>query len=130
MNVTEEQISELVRRFYDAARADEILGSVFNATVTEWDSHMQTVADFWSHVLLRTARYNRFPFPVHQHLPIEYEHFDRWMELFSNTADATLPAEAAQKVKARAAHMTESFRAGLFPFVAADGRPSRVPVRK
>ena len=130
MNVTKAQISALVHRFYDAARADESLGPVFGATVTEWESHMQTVADFWSHVLLGTARYKRHPFPVHQHLPIAFEHFDRWMELFTSTADATLSAEAAQKAKARAAHMTESFRAGLFPFVGADGRPSRVPVRK
>jgi len=130
MSVTEEQISALVHRFYDAARADESLGPVFSAAVTEWDSHMETVADFWSHVLLGTARYKRHPYPIHQHLPIKFEDFDRWLELFTATADATLPAAAAQKAKARAVLMTESFRAGLFPFIGADGRPSRVPARK
>lgn len=126
MNVTEELISTMVRRFYNAARADDSLGPLFSGAVTEWESHMQTVADFWSHVLLGTARYNRHPFPVHRHLPIELAHFDRWMALFTSAADATLPADAAKKAKARAAHMTESFRCGLFPFVGADGRPSRV----
>ena len=125
--VTEAQILALVRQFYAAARADDRLGPLFAAAVTEWDSHIRTVADFWSHVLLGTSRYNRHPFPLHRHLPIELEHFDRWMELFSRAADATLPPNAAAKAKARAAHMTLSFRCGLFPFTGADGRPSRLP---
>ncbi len=62
MNVTEEQISALVHRFYDAARADENLVPVFAVAVTDWDSHVETVADFWSHVLLGAARYMLFPF--------------------------------------------------------------------
>ena len=124
--VMEAQILALVRQFYAAARADDSLGPLFRAAVTEWDSHIQTVADFWSHVLLGTSRYNRHPFPLHRHLGIELEHFDRWMALFSSAGDATLPPDAAARAKARAAHMTESFCCGLFPFVGADGRPSRV----
>lgn len=129
MNVSEEQITALVHRFYDAARADDSLGPLFSGAITEWESHMATVADFWSHVLLGTKRYKGFPFPAHRHLPIELEHFERWMALFTRAADETLPQEAAQKVKARAAHMTESFRCGLFPFIGADGKPAREPSR-
>jgi len=127
MAVTEQQIAAMVRRFYDAARADDSLGPLFNAAVLEWDFHIDRVADFWSHVLLGTNRYKGFPFPAHRDLPIELAHFDRWLELFGAAADETLPADAAQKAKARAAHMTEAFRCGLFPFFGADGRPARHP---
>lgn len=127
--VTENQIVVLVRSFYDAARADPSLGPIFNAAVSDWDSHIQTVADFWSHVLLGTKRYGGHPYPVHLHLPIKFEDFDRWLALFTKVADATLPADAAAKVKSRAGLMADSFRNGMFPFAGADGKPSRLPLR-
>jgi hemoglobin len=129
MDVSEEQIIELVDSFYKSARADEDLGPLFNATISDWEHHLLTVVDFWSHVLLRTNRYHRHPFPAHMHLPIKLAHFDRWLALFNTAADETLPPDAAQKAKARAAHMTESFRVGIFPFIGADGQPSRIPAR-
>lgn len=127
IEVSEDQIAALVVTFYTNARADSILAPVFAKTVNDWDSHLVLVQDFWSHVLLGTSRYKGHPFPVHMHLPIEPEHFDRWLELFLVAADATLPEKAAARAKARAQHMAESFRVGLFPFVDADGRPSRLP---
>ena len=127
--VSEGEIAALVLEFYTAARADALLAPIFSKTVNDWDSHLVLVQDFWSHVLLGTTRYKGHPFPIHMHLPIEPEHFDRWLALFLVAADATLPEKAAARAKARAKHMTESFRVGLFPFVGADGRPSRLPPR-
>lgn len=130
MDVTETQISNLVHQFYNSARADESLGHIFASTVSDWDAHMIIVADFWSHALLGTSRYSGHPFPVHMHLLIQPEHFDRWLALFIVAADKTLPTAAAEKAKARAVHMTESFRVGLFPFVGPDGRPSKMPHKR
>ena len=115
-SVTEEQIAELVRVFYGHARAHPSLGRVFNAVVSDWDHHLSLVQDFWSHVLLGTERYKNHPFPAHLNLPIQREHFDQWLELFRQTAQETLPAEAAAHVIGRAEHMAKSFKAGLFPF--------------
>jgi len=129
MSVTEDQISTLVHVFYNSARGDERLGKIFNDSVSDWDHHLGIVADFWSHVLLGTSRYKSHPFPIHMQLPIELDHFDRWLSLFVVAADSTLPESAAIKAKTRAAHMIDSFRVGLFPFVGADGKPSRVPLR-
>ena len=129
MDVSEEQISALVNTFYTSARQDAELGPVFNSAIADWDHHMQVVADFWSHALLGTTRYNRHPFPAHLSLPIKPEHFDRWLALFVVAADTTLPPPAADKAKARARHMIESFRVGLFPFVDKDGKPSRMPMK-
>ena len=127
MDVTEDQITNLVQTFYASAREDEMLSPVFAAAIADWDDHLKIVADFWSHALLGTSRYGRHPFPAHLTLPIKPEHFDRWLALFLVAADATLSPAGAQQAKARAQHMINSFRVGLFPFVDADGKPSRKP---
>ena len=129
MIATEEQISTLVREFYDSARADDRLGKIFNDAVLDWDHHLATISDFWSNALLGTRRYTGHPFPVHMKLPIEPDHFDRWLALFKVAADSTLPPDAAAEAKGKASQMIEGFRIGLYPFVGADGKPSRVPLK-
>jgi hemoglobin len=112
---TEQQIADLVRLFYDRARADASMGPLFNASVVDWDQHLGVVRDFWSHVLLGTRRYKGFPYPPHVNLPIRREHFELWLGLFRQAAGETLPAEAAAQAVTRAEHMAQAFRAGLFP---------------
>lgn len=125
IQVTERQISDLVHGFYDRARVDDLLGPLFAAAIHDWDGHLRIVEDFWSHVLLGTGRYRGPPFAPHLRLPIELDHFDRWLTLFHQAAEETLPAEAASRAIAKARHMTESFKAGLFPWKTTDGTPSR-----
>lgn len=126
-DVEEEAIAGCVREFYRKARGDELLGPIFNDKVDDWDVHLKVVANFWSRALLGTDRYNGSPFVVHMHLPVELEHFSRWLALFEETATATLPPDLAAKALAKAKHMAESFKAGIFPFVGPDGKPARHP---
>lgn len=114
--VTEQHISDLVHRFYDRARNDEMLGPIFAATINNWEHHYTIVENFWSRTLLGTARYEGSPYPAHVGIGIEREHFDRWLDLFRATAHESLPPAAADAAIARAEHMAVSFRAGLFPF--------------
>jgi hemoglobin len=123
----EAAIATCVREFYTQAREDALLGPLFAATVEDWDVHYRIVADFWSRALLGTDRYQGKPFVVHAHLPVELEHFDRWLTLFEKTARVTLPPELAAKAIEKAHHVAASFKAGIFPFVGADGRPTRRP---
>lgn len=124
----EAAIKALVADFYGKARQDALLGPVFDAAVADWDGHSQTVADFWSHALLKTQRYKGFPFPVHTQLPtLKPEHFPRWLALFEESATRILPGDYAGQAVARARHMARSFVAGVFPFTGKDGRPSRAP---
>ncbi|WP_244427211.1 group III truncated hemoglobin [Methyloferula stellata] len=124
----EQAITNLVRDFYAKARKDPDLGPIFNAAVDDWDVHLRVVANFWSKVLLQTDRYNGHPYVAHVKLPIELEHFGIWLKLFTETANEALPPDYAEKAIAKAHHMAESFRAGLFPFHDQEGRPSRCPV--
>jgi len=116
-----------VRAFYGEAQKDLVLGPIFAAVVHDWDVHYRIVANFWSRALLGTDRYSGHPFPLHINLPIEPEHFDRWLTLFAEATEAHLPPDLAEKAMAKARHMAESFKAGIFPFQDKQGRPSRVP---
>jgi hemoglobin len=123
--VTEEQIDQLVRKFYERARQEERLGPLFAHVVSDWEGHFKIVQDFWSSILLGTGRYKGSPFPPHARMPIELDHFDRWLTLFRQTAEEVLPPEAAAMAISRAEQMTKSFRMGLFPWVGPDGKDMR-----
>jgi len=112
-DATEAQVEQLVRRFYDAARADPLLGPVFDAHVGDWDNHFELLQDFWSHLLRRTGRYQGRPLPKHVELPVDATHFARWLELFSATARDTLSAEAAEFAIDRAQRVAKTFRAAI-----------------
>lgn len=121
----EEAIAKLVRRFYELGRQDGLLGPVFDSAIADFEAHFVVVQDFWSHALLGTGRYKGHPFPVHRALAVEPEHFDRWLEVFRQAAEEALPPLLAQQAVARAVHMTQSFKVGLFPWKTADGKMTR-----
>jgi hemoglobin len=122
--LTEQHIANLVRRFYERAATDDGLQAVFDATISDWDTHHRVVENFWSRTLLDTDRYRGSPYPMHANLPLRPEHFERWLALFRETARETLPAEAAERAIARAEHMAESFKAGMFHGYGTASRPS------
>jgi hemoglobin len=122
----EAAITTCVRSFYDKGLADPLLGPIFGA-IPALDQHLDIIANFWSKALLGTERYDGHPFAVHLNLPVELEHFARWLELFTQTVHENLPPAAAEQAIAKATHMSECFQGGLFPFTGADGKPSRLP---
>ena len=103
-----------MHHFYERAAADESLQAIFKAAIQDWDAHHRVVENFWSRTLLETDRYQGSPSPSHARLLLQPEHFEHWLTLFRETAQETLPMEAAQKAIARAEHMAESFNAGMF----------------
>jgi hemoglobin len=86
--IDEALISDLVEGFYDRVRADPLLGPVFAERVEDWGPHLARMKQFWSSVALATGVYNGRPMPKHMSLPVDAEHFDRWLALFEETAGA------------------------------------------
>ncbi len=84
--IDEEMIERLVRAFCVRVRADETLGPIFSARIAEWEPHLQKMFAFWSSVALMSGRYHGQPMARHLPLPIDAEHFDRWLALFAQTA--------------------------------------------
>jgi hemoglobin len=112
---TEAQLARLVARFYDRARADPLLAPVLEAAIRDWDAHHAVVQGFWSHMLLRTQRYRGSAYAPHLNRGIRPEHFPRWLALFREAAEETLPPAAARQAFAHAEFMSQSYQAGLFP---------------
>ena len=123
----EAEIERMVRLFYQRALENEVLGLIFREAIHDWEPHIKTVSDFWSGVIHGTTRYQGNAFAPHLKLKFEPEAFDHWLAVFESAANDELAPEDAQKAVRVGRHMANSFKAGLFPFIDKDGRPSRTP---
>jgi hemoglobin len=111
--IDDSMIEVLVRRFYEKVRADALLGPVFAARIRDWEPHLKQMSDFWSSVTLMTGRYHGTPMAKHVTLPVDAEHFDRWIGLFEETAREICPAKAADHFIERARRIAESLEIGI-----------------
>ena len=111
--ITEEEISNLVDRFYAKVRQDDEIGPVFNAIVGDWPHHLAKLKDFWSSAMLSTGRYQGHPMMAHLQLPIDAVHFHRWLALFEETAYETLAPLHAADILDKAHRIARNFQAGI-----------------
>ena len=115
-SLTDDQLSDLVHRFYAKVRQDDLLGPVFNAAVHDWDEHLEKLSAFWSSVMLTSGRYKGNPMAAHlKHGEvIRPPMFERWLQLWGETARETLTERAAAGVLTKAERIAESLQLGLF----------------
>jgi len=111
--IDEAMIERLVRAFYERVRADGLLAPIFAAKIEDWEPHLQRVFAFWSSVALMSGRYQGQPMAKHQPLPVDAEHFDRWLALFEHTAREVCPPKAAEHFIERARRVAESLELGI-----------------
>ena len=106
-----EDIKKLVDSFYEKANADDLLALVFNDFAKiDWESHLPVMYKFWGALLLGTMNYKGQPFPKHAVLPIEKEHFKRWIELFIQTVNENFIGKKAEEAKQRARNIAMVFK--------------------
>jgi len=109
--LTIEDIKLLVDTFYDKVREDKLIGPVFNDRIqNRWPQHLAKMYTFWQTILLGEHTYYGTPFPPHAQLPIEKEHFERWLSLFSQTLNELFSGEIAKEALWRANKMAEMFQ--------------------
>jgi hemoglobin len=111
--IDEAMIERLVRGFYARVRADELIGPIFAARIADWEPHLQRMCAFWSSVVLMTGRYHGTPMQKHLPLPVDAEHFDRWLALFEVTAHELCPPKAADHFVERARRIAASLELGI-----------------
>jgi hemoglobin len=111
--ITEAMIERLVRSFYDKVREDEMLGPIFEARITDWEPHLAQMCAFWSSVALMSGRYHGAPMPKHLPLPVDAEHFDRWLALFEATTKEVCPPAAQAHFLERARRIAASLELGI-----------------
>ncbi|MGH6957265.1 MAG: group III truncated hemoglobin [Caulobacteraceae bacterium] len=111
--IDEAMIERLVRAFYVRVRADPLIGPVFEARIADWEPHLQRMFAFWSSVALMSGRYHGQPMAKHLPLAIDAHHFDRWLELFAQTARDLCPPVAAERFVELSKRIGESLELGL-----------------
>lgn len=111
--LTVDQIATLVDRFYDRIQVHPTLGPVFNAAVDDWPGHKQLLTSFWASVALGAGTYRGNPMAKHRGHPIEYGHFDEWLELWLETCRELLLPHDAERMHAYATRIGRSLRGGL-----------------
>lgn len=114
--MTEELLSILVDQFYAKVREDEVLGPIFNGAIADWPEHLEKLGAFWSSVMLTSGRYKGSPIASHlKHSgAIRPAMFDRWLQLWRQTARETLDEHGAANVIAKAERIAESLQLGMF----------------
>lgn len=114
---TEDDIKKLVDSFYDKVKADEMLYPIFNDVAkVDWNEHLPLLYSFWSALLFQTKSYKGQPFPKHSVLPVQKEHFTRWVLLFVQTVDENFSGPKAEEAKNFGRSIADTFqlRMGLF----------------
>lgn len=107
---TLDDIKLLVDSFYGKIRIDILLGGIFNGVIKDrWPEHLEKMYTFWQTVLLEEHTYYGSPFLPHAKLPVDSEHFERWMKLFNETVDTFFEGEKATKAKWQGQRMAEMF---------------------
>lgn len=111
--IDEATIDRLVRRFYGKIRSDTVLGPIFAARIADWEPHLRRMVAFWSAVALMSGRYHGQPMERHLPLPVDAQHFDRWLALFEATAAEACPPAAAAHFIERARRIAQSLELGI-----------------
>ncbi|MDY0090289.1 MAG: group III truncated hemoglobin [Flavobacteriaceae bacterium] len=107
---TLDDIKLLVDSFYGKIRIDILLGGIFNGVIKDrWPEHLEKMYTFWQTVLLEEHTYYGSPFLPHAKLPVDAEHFERWMKLFNETVDTFFEGNKATKAKWQGQRMAEMF---------------------
>lgn len=104
-----EDIRSLVDSFYGRVRRDVLIGGIFEGVIKDWPLHLGKMYRFWQTVLLDQHTYQGSPFPPHARMPLERQHFDAWLRLWTETVDELFVGPKADDAKWRASKMAEMF---------------------
>lgn len=103
-------IELLVNAFYSKAKIDAQIGHFFSGQFPiDWENHLPQMYAFWENALFYTGGYSGDMMgvhrKVHQQIPMNTSHFERWTFLFCQTVDELFEGEAAERAKQRALGM-------------------------
>ncbi|SFE36763.1 group III truncated hemoglobin [Spirosoma endophyticum] len=102
-----EAVRFLVDSFYKKVQADTFIGPIFtDVAQVDWSNHLPKMYAFWESLILGNNAYDGHPFRPHlvinQKHTLTIDHFERWLQLFSETITENFTGEAAEQVRQRA----------------------------
>ncbi|HZS55785.1 MAG TPA: group III truncated hemoglobin [Bryobacteraceae bacterium] len=128
--VTRDSIAEMVDTFYGKIRNDRLLGPIFTDVIGgNWGPHLDKMKAFWSTVLLASRTYKGNPMIAHLQLPrLQARHFQRWLELWRETAAELCSESLADLFVQRAEMIGQRLLYAITAYHEFDREPTlRVP---
>lgn len=105
-----EHVKLLVDSFYAKVRKDELLKDIFDDVIGDpWPEHLEKMYRFWQTVLLDERTYSGRPFAPHMNLPVDQEHFNRWLNLFEETLEEHFYGQNVEAARWQANRMAQMF---------------------
>lgn len=102
-------VENLIRTFYGRLLADPLMAPHFDRI--DLEQHLPRITAFWAFILLDIEGYKGNVLDRHRHLDIGPEHFDRWVQTFSDTVDELYAGPKADLAKQRAKLLGLTFQA-------------------
>lgn len=121
-----DDIVRVLRDFYAAAFADDLLGPVFlDVARMDLEAHLPRLADFWEVALLRSGSYRGNALAphrtLHEQFPLTAAHFERWTALWAVAVETTFSGPVARRAVVNAERIAWAMRARLDIGGADDG---------
>lgn len=118
--VDRRDLDHLLRAFYDEVFDDALLRPIFvDVAHMDLEAHLPVLGDFWEKVLFDSAVYRGGAMEVHRRLhrrvPLTVDHFDRWVQLWTQAVDAAFEGPTAERAKGHAARIAVAIRRNLPP---------------
>ena len=115
-----EDVSLLVHCFYERATVDPVIGHFFTTVVKlDWEKHIPLITSFWNTLLFGEAGYTGNPMDAHIKLnrlsPMQKEHFDRWVFLWTETIHAHFAGPKADEAIMRGGNIAQIMHLKLHP---------------
>lgn len=110
--INRQDIERLINIFYDKVKADDTIGYIFHNIIgNDWSHHLPIMYQFWETVLFNKPGYTGNPVKKHieidKTLPLQPEHFTRWLTLWNETINELFAGPAADEAKKRASLMMQ-----------------------
>ncbi len=108
----QQDLQDLVNRFYQKVVQDELISFFFtDIAKVDWDLHLPKMYLFWETLLFGNVAYKGNPmavhFPINRISAMEKKHFDRWIQLWTQTVDENFEGETASQAKSKARNIAQ-----------------------
>jgi hemoglobin len=105
-------VAEFVGRFYSRVAEDPLLGPIFVGQANvDWDEHIPRLTAFWCKIELGIPGFSGAPTAKHSALsrvqPFEARHFERWIQLFTETIEGGWSGPRVESMIARAVQIAQ-----------------------
>ncbi len=100
-------IEFLINTFYEKVQKDDLISFFFTDVVSvDWENHLPVMYNFWEVILFSTGSYAGNTMQKHIDLnmksTMQPKHFERWIQLFTQTVDENFEGTNAVLIKQRA----------------------------